>query len=635
MLQKRSFNFLPCVPATGRPSPNEPRQPLVLGRRLRRWRNLPSGLLGPVNPRSLWLPASLWWDGPAATGRNATDHEVGIAREDRTGTTDDRTPPDTMLLDMTADDERVSGPVPRPRAGPAPGDKWIRLVVQGPAVFPRRRTPVLWPLPLMLIIIASLRVIAGPCHHRHQGRRPTASLRLVIIMREDERVLKGLVHHSLQTGSTAVPGGYPVTREENHNSDPFAGPVRSRGKTSNSDGSVRGCGRASRWWHGKWRPGRGRPGKWRPSRWWPSIWRVGRRRVSKTWWAICDRWTLPTQQASSQQRTAQHSTTRQVWPAQHAFSPWHWTAQQPIELQQGIRHRRDKTHPSWRVSAVLFSRQCQHLSTRLHWLILCPCGLCCSDGWTRVWLSPMPRPGWLQSTVPAPRDDTPPRTPVRWARTPVRRARGLDDTRESSRSRSPVTRSSSVDSPTRDASPVNFSTALDPEDKIKERSISDDEDEDGDHKISAAQYQLFRQAVTTSNRSFKVNPAKTRRASRASLLDLGDSEVTDRVLWLDQPSLKDTMASTARIAQGLKEDEEVEKTMLSETLNTASSTFKHLTVKQIFPREPYRLKVHRRAAETCGLHGLVRLESWRGQLNQAETDWTQRYVNLESCQVLR
>ena len=131
----------------------------------------------------------------------------------------------------------------------------------------------------------------------------------------------------------------------------------------------------------------------------------------------------------------------------------------------------------------------------------------------------------------------------------MRRARGLDDTRESSRSCSPVTRSSSVDSPTRDASPVNFSAALDPEDKIKKRSISDEEDEDGDHKkISVAQYQLFRQAVTTSKGSFKVNPTKTRRAPRASLLDLGDSEVTDRVSWLDQPPLKDTMASTARIA---------------------------------------------------------------------------------------
>ena len=100
-----------------------------------------------------------------------------------------------------------------------------------------------------------------------------------------------------------------------------------------------------------------------------------------------------------------------------------------------------------------------------------------------------------QATVPVPRDDTPPkrsdtpsrtaerrpRTLVRRARAPVR-ARGLDDTRESSRSRFPVTRFSSVDSSTRDASPVNFSEVLDPEDKIKERSISDEEDEDGDHK---------------------------------------------------------------------------------------------------------------------------------------------------------
>ena len=103
--------------------------------------------------------------------------------------------------------------------------------------------------------------------------------------------------------------------------------------------------------------------------------------------------------------------------------------------------------------------------------------------------------------------------------------------------------------------------------------------------------------MTSSKGTFKVNPARSHRASRASPLDLGESEVTDSdsVSWLDQPSLVDTMASTARIAQGLKEDEEVEKTTLSETLNTTSSTFKHLTVKQIFPREPYRLKLHRDA----------------------------------------
>ena len=52
------------------------------------------------------------------------------------------------------------------------------------------------------------------------------------------------------------------------------------------------------------------------------------------------------------------------------------------------------------------------------------------------------------------------------------------------------------------------------------------------------------------------------------------------------------MASTARIVQGLKEDEEVVKTTLSETLNSYFSSFKFFMVKQIFPREPYRLKIH-------------------------------------------
>ena len=124
-----------------------------------------------------------------------------------------------------------------------------------------------------------------------------------------------------------------------------------------------------------------------------------------------------------------------------------------------------------------------------------------------------------QSTVPTPTDDdtsprrskTPPRTPdrrprtpVRRSRTPVRRAR-VDDTRESTCSRLPIRRSSS-ESPPRDASPVNFSAALDSEDKAEDKSMIDDEDEDGaQKKVSATQYQLFRQAVTTSKGSFKVS----------------------------------------------------------------------------------------------------------------------------------
>ena len=187
-------------------------------------------------------------------------------------------------------------------------------------------------------------------------------------------------------------------------------------------------------------------------------------------------------------------------------------------------------------------------------------------------------------------------TPARRSRTQVRRCRDVDESRSSMRSRSPVRRSSSSEPPPRDGSPANFSAAFDTAENSRDRSLSDDEDEDGSsRKVSSAQYQVFRQAVTSSKGSFKLNPAKSRRTARASLVDLGDGEVTDRVSWLDQPSLTDTMASTAPIAQGLKEDEEVEKTTLSESLNTGSSTFKHLMVKQIFSREPYRLKVHRDA----------------------------------------
>ena len=98
-----------------------------------------------------------------------------------------------------------------------------------------------------------------------------------------------------------------------------------------------------------------------------------------------------------------------------------------------------------------------------------------------------------------------PRTPVRRVRTPVRQARGYSDSRDS-RSRSPLSRSSSVESPTRDVSPVNFTASMDLDDK---RSISDDEDDKGEHKkISAAQYQIFRQAVTTSKGSFKSTPLR-------------------------------------------------------------------------------------------------------------------------------
>ena len=216
MLRKRSFNFLPSVKATGRPSQREPRQPQVLGRRLRRWSNLPSGLPGPVNPRSPWLPACLWWDGPAPTGQNATDHEVGIASEDRTGPTDARTPQDIILLDTTVDVERGSGPGPCHRMGPAPGGRLIRLVFRGRAVSLReRRMSGLQGLPLIPItIITRHRVIAGPCLHHHRGRRLIASLCLVIIKMEDVKVLRGLVHPTSPDGRYSCPRPLPSHQRE-------------------------------------------------------------------------------------------------------------------------------------------------------------------------------------------------------------------------------------------------------------------------------------------------------------------------------------------------------------------------------------------------------------------------------------
>ena len=84
------------------------------------------------------------------------------------------------------------------------------------------------------------------------------------------------------------------------------------------------------------------------------------------------------------------------------------------------------------------------------------------------------------------------RTPVRPPRTPVRRSRNHSESRDS-RSHSPLSRSSSVESTARDESPLNFNAALDMDSK---RALSEDEDAEGDSKkISAAQYEIFRQAV--------------------------------------------------------------------------------------------------------------------------------------------
>ena len=78
----------------------------------------------------------------------------------------------------------------------------------------------------------------------------------------------------------------------------------------------------------------------------------------------------------------------------------------------------------------------------------------------------------LVDQTPTTRDD---QTPPRRSRTPVRRSRGMDESRDSTGSRLPIRRSSSSESSPRDASPVNFSAALDTEEKVKDKSISDEE----------------------------------------------------------------------------------------------------------------------------------------------------------------
>ena len=186
--------------------------------------------------------------------------------------------------------------------------------------------------------------------------------------------------------------------------------------------------------------------------------------------------------------------------------------------------------------------------------------------------------------------------PARRSRTPVRRCRDIDESRSSLHSRSLVRRSSSSESLPRDGFPVSFSAVLDTAENNRDRSLLDDQDEDGSsRKVSSAQHQLFRQAVTSSKGSLKVNPAKSQRAARASLMDLGDGEVTDRVSWLDQPSLTDTMASTARLCKALRRMKKLRRLRFWSLSTQVLPTFKYLTVKKIFPHEPYRLKVHRDA----------------------------------------
>ena len=85
---------------------------------------------------------------------------------------------------------------------------------------------------------------------------------------------------------------------------------------------------------------------------------------------------------------------------------------------------------------------------------------------------------------------------------------------------------------------------------------------------SQQQYQIFRQAVTTSKGSFKSTPLRqNERPGRLCWTWAARRWLTESRGWTSR-RFKTRWFSTARIAQGLKDDKEVEKTALSETLRT-------------------------------------------------------------------
>ena len=195
--------------------------------------------------------------------------------------------------------------------------------------------------------------------------------------------------------------------------------------------------------------------------------------------------------------------TRRSRTTLHINRRWEWTGREAMEPRQRV----DQTPPYWQGQAVRFFpaiptsiNQATLIDFMSMWTLLqrrMEQGMVPDTSASPAVPSSMPAPrhdsSYRRSDTPSgtperrprtPEPRTPqryPRMPVRRVRTPVRQARCYSDSRDS-RSRSPLSRSSSVESPTRDVSPVNFTASMDLDDK---RSISDDEDDEGEHKISA------------------------------------------------------------------------------------------------------------------------------------------------------
>ena len=590
MLQKKEFKSHPSnVGMTGRPRLRRERnQPPRL--RLRR-QILPTGLPVPVTRRKPFHPASLWWEDPGPTAAqclpgptdlNAIDHAVVMRSDEVTGRTDITTHqgPGTRQ-----DVEGVgSGPGPRLREGPAlePGTLTQRML-RGLAVLRggQRRSGLL-VLPLY--------------HQSHHSRLTADRWSRSWSQHHDRRESVGSVRSGTSYVSRREVQLSPVTPQQAEKRTITVISLPPRPAEMDDSAEVTGPADSAALGDSAGVTGPSDSGEAHNSAGYESAGELG---------SIVEAEPQIVYDSVNVADSAQDQDPAGADSAQPQDSAGDDSARGDGSAAQGTPVARQDNSMVSDVSSLMFPslpgsvNQETFVDFMSMWTLMqgrMDSGMAAPDTQSKP----------VDQTPTTRHDQTPPRrsgipvrrsrTPDRRPRTPVRRARGMDESRNSTRSRSPIRRSSFSESCTRDASPVDFSAALNTEDKVKDRTISEDADDEGSQKkVSAAQYQLLRQAMTSSKGTFKVNPSKSRRAPRASLMDLGESEVSDRVSWLDQPSLVDTMASTARIAHGLKEDEDVEKTTLSEMLNTSSSTLKHLTVKQIFPREPYRLKVHRDA----------------------------------------
>ena len=313
------------------------------------------------------------WDGPALTGRTATDRGVRIGRED-TGPTNARTPPDTSRGGVTADGERVSS---KRRAEASSVSK-----------------------------ASDTRPSASSSHHHRQSSGDRRSLSSSS-SRASPDLKSPPSHHERRRESADRTGPSYVARREVQLSPKIAKSLEKRAITvissparpvqvEESATEVDGPEAVTR---RRWRTARqltARPvmaqqGTARPV----TAQRTARQLTGRQ---TTGRQVMTTQHPSRFHLMALHFSlmTRRSRTAQNAIRRWEWTGRQAMEPQQEPHQCVGQTPPSWQGPAVYFSRQYRLPSTRQRWSILCVCGHCYSDRWTRVRLQ-ISRPARLYS----------------------------------------------------------------------------------------------------------------------------------------------------------------------------------------------------------------------------------------------